>query len=124
VLTATRPRPLPYATRRDRVRWAHAIDALLRDAVAQRPPGRPRLTEPVVVRACAPALRRVRDALLDAHVEVRPQTLSLVAAFVCDGARSPLYGGDPETAARCAEELRTAFTVGLPPLAAAVRQAP
>jgi hypothetical protein len=124
VLTARRPTPAPYATRRERVRFAHGIDLLLRDASAPCSPRQRPLADPDVVRACAPALRRVRDALLDAHVDVRPQTLRLVAAFACDGARSPLYGRDAGAAAQRADELRAAFTLGMPPLAHAARRAP
>jgi len=124
VFTTPSPRLSSYATRSERVRLAHGIDLMLRDATACYVPRRPPLADPRVVGACAPALRRIRDALLDAHVDVRRQTLRRVEAFTCDGARSPLYGRDAAAAAARAEELRTAFTVGLPPLAGAVRRHP
>jgi hypothetical protein len=102
-----------FATLRDRQRWARSIDALLRDAEKPATVGGPRgvrpLYSPRVVSACAPALRHVRDVLLDTRTDVRTVTLRKLHAFVCDGVSSPLLGRNPEAAKRGALELRGAF---------------
>jgi hypothetical protein len=103
-----------FAAQRDRQRWADSIDGLLRNL--DRPVGRlgARGLRPLyrtdVVTACAPALRQVRDVLLDPQAEVRTRDLRSLNTFICEGSVSPLLGGNADAARRGALELQSAFT--------------
>jgi hypothetical protein len=83
-----------FASQRTRRRWADCVNRLLREA--DRTPDRlhPRGITPIydrqVIVACSPALREIRDVLLDETVDVRTSDLKELKTLMCEGAVSPL----------------------------------
>jgi hypothetical protein len=98
---------------RERARWARCLRRLVDQAERRDRANTLRAFRPIhpaaLMRASAPALMQIREALLDPHTPVSRVALRRLDAFVCDGARSPLFGGTPEGARRAALELRSAF---------------
>ena len=111
--TATRVAP------RDRRRQAAFIRSTLRDARAERPllRGYRPLVRRAVALACEPALIAMLTTLEDATVTLDQSAGSRLRSFLTDGATSPLYGHDADsaqvTAGRLADALQaTAVAVG------------
>ena len=99
---------------------AAAIDGAIRDAARSSIAPRNRVARPIVVLSAASALSALAAALRDKDVALEPETIAAVRRFMTDGARSPLYGGDPLAARRAAEALRLHVAPGSPaPVAAA-----
>jgi hypothetical protein len=96
----------------ERTVWARSIDSALKDASQPSTVMRLRLTQPSVVVAASPALSAVAATLRDEHAVVSRQALDAVRAFMTDGVASPLYGRDPLTAHRAADELRSLVGAG------------
>jgi hypothetical protein len=90
----------------ERTVWAESIDRAIKDASRPSTLVRMRITHPAVVIAAAPALSAVAAVLRDADVVVSRDALDAVRTFMTDGIDSPLYGRDPLTAHRAADELR------------------
>lgn len=107
------PAPADPASPHDRRRSADCITGLLRDLDRPAPRWQPRgarsLYRPEIVSVCAPALRQVRDTLLDSAVDVAAGDLRRLQTFLCEGATSPLFGSRPDVARRVAVELQRAF---------------
>jgi hypothetical protein len=99
-------------TTRERRMWAHSIESAIKDAARSSTLVRLRLTQPAVVASAAPALSAVAATLRDAHAVVSREALDAVRRFMTDGADSPLYGRDPLTALRAADELRSDVGAG------------
>ena len=98
---------------------AGAIDGAIRDAARSSIAPRNRFARPIVVLSAASALSALAAALRDADVVLEPAAVAAVRAFMTDGARSPLYGGDPLAARRAAEALRLRVASGAPAQVAA-----
>jgi hypothetical protein len=95
-------------TMRRRRRLARSIDLTLAEL---RPSNRPRpftgspLVDRAVGLACGPALEELREAFLDRATLVSAAGMSRLRTFLCSGAMSPLFAGDPWAAAACAGEI-------------------
>jgi hypothetical protein len=98
----------------DREALADAVDGAIRDAARSSIAPRNRVARPIVVLSAASALSALAAALRDEDVVLEPAAIEAVRGFMTDGARSPLYGGDPLAARRAAEALRLRFASGPP----------
>ncbi|HET6171241.1 MAG TPA: hypothetical protein VFD90_01465 [Gaiellales bacterium] len=90
----------------ERTLWARSIENAIKDASRPSTPVRMRITRPGVVRAAAPALSAVAEALRNGETGVSRESLDAIQAFMTDGVDSPLYGRDPLASGRAAEDLR------------------
>ena len=99
---------------RERGRLAAELERLVLGASRSRPgapPPTPPLPQPdvAVSHAVAPALYEIAGALRDARRPVARRPLDDLVRFLSDGARSPLYRGDPTAARAAAGALRDVF---------------
>jgi hypothetical protein len=93
--------------------WAATIGTLLEEI------GRPQpLIQSIrlhyrrdVALACAGPLAEIRGVLVDRSVDVTPDPMRRLRAFLADAARSPLYGYDLELARQTVHQLELAFCV-------------
>jgi hypothetical protein len=70
----------------------------------------PLLLRTEVVWACRPALLTINIALDDPRQPITPAALRRLTTFLTDPSASPLFGTNPTTARRAAEQLQRSVT--------------
>lgn len=104
---------------RRRRAWARSIHRLLETVSRCAPswwqyphPYRdyPPLIRRQVIWACRPALLAIAGVLGDQQQPVSAAALRQLKTFLCQPSRSPLFGDDPGTARRAAQQLQYSFT--------------
>lgn len=103
---------------RRRQAWGRSVQRLLDDASRSSPASHfphpdweaPLLLRTEVILACRPQLLAIIGALGNEQQPISAAAVRQLKTFVTDPSASPLFGGDPRSARRAAEQLKRSFT--------------